>query len=188
MKEKTTKGKLKKIGFYGLCYTPWALAVGCLGLTIGGLVGYSVYGDKADKLYEEIHAEALLTDEFKEHYAIAKQNIDDAYNKGVLNDEEYIKKTKELKSSYYVCEYAKTLPEFSSKVELAQDYEKLGDNWFYGFWGIVGVAGFGIGGVFSHWYAEENAHRCFDSNKDLNKRKKKLEEKSKKLAEKAKGM
>ena len=96
MQEKTFKGKLKKVRFYALCYSPIALAVGFFGLMIGGACVSSSYDGKKDKIHNEIYPKILMTEEFKEYKSDKEEKLISALQDGIISTDEFAKKIKNL--------------------------------------------------------------------------------------------
>lgn len=188
MIEKTFKGKLKKAGLYTLCYSPVVIAIGCLGFALGGACVSSSYGDKKEAIYNEIYPEILMTEEFKEYKLDKEEKLVSALQDGVITIGEFTEKSQEVTNKYNVMEFAKTLPEFSAQVELAEEYYEKGTKWCHSLCALFGFTGFGFGSVFSVGSTFDYRHHNFDKEKDIEKQKKRLQAKQEKLAKKEKAL
>ncbi len=189
MKQKTFKGKLKKAGLYTLCYSPLVLAIGCFGLAAGGGVVSATFDDKKVAIYDEIYPKVLTSEEFVEHKGNKEEKLLAALSEKVLTPGEYTDKIERLTRREYVVDFAKTMPEFSSKIELAQEYEDKADAWLHSLWAFIPTLGFAVGSIFSIEYANYNiniSNKDFDKVDDIEKKKKKLQAKQEKIAKKEK--
>lgn len=106
MKEITTKGRLKKIALYGLTFAHTLMISACLPAIIGFICAADENSAKSKKITENVALEYVLTDEYKQKAAIDIENIENAYETGVISQNTFKQKREAVGTVDYVLECA----------------------------------------------------------------------------------
>lgn len=185
MKEKTFKGRLKKIGLYTFACAPILLTMGCLTFTVVDLVKGFEYNDEKVDLKEKIVSECILSDEFQTQLTQSRKDLETQLESGKISSQQYIYQSEKLISHDVIIDFAKDMPQFQEDFELLNYYQKSMDK--HGLLCIPGVLATGlsaIGSVVSVNKARDYSDINFDSLSDLYKLDEKMLKKRKVQAEK----